>query len=51
MLEKESIEKKRSAFTFIPTIASEISKIFKKYIVDVVSFKNNNLKSLLGSRK
>lgn len=47
---KKSI-KKRSALVFIPTILNKISKLFKKYNVDIVPSKSNNLKSFLGSTK
>jgi len=51
MLEKETVDKKRSALIYIPTISNKISKVFKKYNVDIVSSKNNNLKSLLENTK
>ena len=42
---------KRAAIIFIPHISNKISKIFKKYDIDIVSSKHNNLMSLLGNTK
>lgn len=41
--------KKRLALMFILSISNKISKAFKKYNIDIVSSKNNNLKSILGN--
>ena len=43
--------KNRAAVIFFPQISHKISKIFKKYDVDIVSSRNNNLMSLLGNTK
>jgi hypothetical protein len=43
--------KKRSALIFIPKLSNQITKVFKKYNVEIVSSKNNNFKSLIGSTK
>jgi hypothetical protein len=43
--------KKRSALIFIPKLSNPITKVFKKYNVEIVSSKNNNFKSLIGSTK
>jgi len=44
-------DKKRAALIHIPQLSNKISKIFKKYNIDIVSLRNNNFKSLQGNTK